>query len=44
MPKVIANPSIANVSGIKSEPPTNKQKVKNIWWDAEKGEFVFDVE
>lgn len=30
--------------GIKSLPPEGKKKIKNIWWDNDTGEIVFDIE
>jgi hypothetical protein len=42
MPRVVASSQV--VIGIKSEPPSGMKKVKNIWWDVVKGEFVIDVE
>lgn len=29
---------------IKSDPPVDGKKVKNIWWDTNKQELVFDIE
>jgi hypothetical protein len=32
------------IKGIKSDPPTEKKKVKNIWWDPDSKELVWDIE
>ncbi len=40
MPKAFPIPK----KGIKSDPPKNKKKIKNIWWDPDTEELCFDVE
>ena len=32
------------VKGVKSNPPINGKKIKNVWWNPDTQELVFDIE